>query len=106
MATFEIPKHGHALAIAEGIDRDRAVDESGNQIAVFGRVGAGPLPREIQERMYLYQGLPWKVGESRRDHRIPDLRRREVDLHLRLERMYGPSRHPALKLRSAQSTNK
>ena len=106
VATFEIPKHGHALAIAEGIDRDRAVDESGNQIAVFGRVGAGPLPRQIQERMYLYQGLPWKVGESRRDHRIPDLRRREVDLHLRLERMYGPSRHPALKLRSAQSTNK
>jgi hypothetical protein len=55
--------------------------------------------------MYLHQGIPWKVGEARRDHRIPDLRRREVDLHLRLERMYGPSRHPALKLRGAQSTS-
>ena len=28
---------------AKGLDRDRAVDESGNQIAVFGRVGARPL---------------------------------------------------------------
>lgn len=31
---------GPALAISKGIDRDRAVDESGNQIAVFGRRGA------------------------------------------------------------------
>ena len=31
-----------ALAISKGIDRDRAVDESGNQLAVFGRRGARP----------------------------------------------------------------
>ena len=34
---------GPALAISKGIDRDRAVDESGNQISVFGRRGARPL---------------------------------------------------------------
>src|SRR5256884_320757 len=36
---------GPALAISKGIDRDRAVDESGNQLAVFGRRGARPLNR-------------------------------------------------------------
>src|ERR1700722_2538832 len=34
-----------ALAISQGIDRDRAIDESGNQLAVFGRRGARPLKR-------------------------------------------------------------
>jgi hypothetical protein len=52
VATFKIPKDGHALAISRGMDRDRAVDESGNQIAVFGRVGARPLSREEMEKMY------------------------------------------------------
>ncbi len=52
VATFPIPKDGHALAVSRGMDRDRAVDESGNQLAVFGRVGARPLnPREVQ-RMF------------------------------------------------------
>ena len=31
--------------ISKGIDRDRAVDESGNQLAVFGRRGARPFNR-------------------------------------------------------------
>jgi len=34
---------GEALSISKGLDRDRAVDESGNQIAVFGRRGATPF---------------------------------------------------------------
>ena len=33
---------GPALAISKGVDRDRAADESGNQLAVFGRRGARP----------------------------------------------------------------
>src|SRR5581483_1490668 len=28
---------GPAVALSKGLDRDRAVDESGNQVAVFGR---------------------------------------------------------------------
>ncbi len=40
IATYKIPQHGTRVAIAKGVDRDRAVDESGNQIAVFGRLGA------------------------------------------------------------------
>jgi hypothetical protein len=42
-----------ALALAKGLDRDRAVDETGNQIAVFGRIGSGPLTMEQQEKLYL-----------------------------------------------------
>jgi hypothetical protein len=34
---------GEALGISKGLDRDRAVDESGNQLAVFGRRGARPF---------------------------------------------------------------
>ncbi len=53
IAGYPIPKGGRALAISKGVDRDRAVDESGNQIAVFGRIGAGPLSLEEQQKLYL-----------------------------------------------------
>jgi hypothetical protein len=43
---------GPALAISKGIDRDRAVDESGNQVAVFGRRGARPLNRVEMQHLY------------------------------------------------------
>lgn len=45
---------GPALAISKGIDRDRAVDESGNQLAVFGRRGARPLNHMEMQRLYLH----------------------------------------------------
>ena len=41
------------IAISEGLDRDRAVDESGHQLAVFGRKGARPLNYEEQRSLYL-----------------------------------------------------
>jgi len=45
---------GPALALSKGIDRDRAVDESGNQIAVFGRRGARPLNRAEMRSLYIH----------------------------------------------------
>jgi hypothetical protein len=42
---------GEALHISKGLDRDRAADESGNQIAVFGRRGARPFGFEDVMRM-------------------------------------------------------
>jgi hypothetical protein len=56
--------HGPALSISEGTDRDRAVDESGNQLAVFGRRGARPFNREEAQRLYLRDGQPYTVGEE------------------------------------------
>jgi len=42
---------GEAVGISKGLDRDRAVDESGNQVAVFGRRGARPFNYEDVMRM-------------------------------------------------------
>ncbi len=69
IATYKLPKGGHALAISKALDRDRAVDESGNQIAVFGRVGARPLNLEEQQRLYLRDGALWKVSDDPDDER-------------------------------------
>ena len=55
---------GPALAISKGIDRDRAVDESGNQLAVFGRRGARPFNRQELERMYLKDGKLYTVTDD------------------------------------------
>jgi hypothetical protein len=55
---------GPALAISKGIDRDRAVDESGNQLAVFGRRGARPLNRAESHSLYLRGGQPYDVADS------------------------------------------
>src|SRR2546430_6561410 len=55
---------GPALAISKGIDRDRAVDESGNQLAVFGRRGARPLNRSESQSLYLRGGRLYSVTDS------------------------------------------
>jgi hypothetical protein len=52
---------GPALSVSKGTDRDRAVDESGNQIAVFGRRGARPFTRDEAARLYLRDGKPYTV---------------------------------------------
>jgi hypothetical protein len=92
VATYPIPHQGHALAISEGVDRDRAVDEAGNQIAVFGRVGARPLSAAEQRKMYLTpEGAVWRVRDVARDHSIDDPRQREIELHQRIEAWYGES---------------
>jgi hypothetical protein len=52
---------GPALAISKGIDRDRAVDESGNQLAVFGRRGSRPFTRKEMERLFLRDGKLFTV---------------------------------------------
>ncbi len=62
IATHRTP--GPALAVSKGLDRDRAVDESGNQVAVFGRWGARPFNRAEMERMYLRQGQLWTVKDT------------------------------------------
>ncbi|PYP82673.1 MAG: hypothetical protein DMF61_25760 [Blastocatellia bacterium AA13] len=59
--------HGAALAISEGLDRDRAVDESGNQLAVFGRRGARPLNFVEMLRMYMRNGELFTAPELRSD---------------------------------------
>ncbi|MEK6284859.1 MAG: hypothetical protein AABO57_03890 [Acidobacteriota bacterium] len=52
---------GPALSISEGVDRDRAVDESGNQLSVFGRRGARPFNAAEMQRMYMINGAMFTV---------------------------------------------
>lgn len=74
VASYKLPKEGHALAISRGMDRDRAVDESGNQIAVFGRVGARPLNAAEAAKMYKRpDGRPWFVSDNVMDRRYFDI---------------------------------
>ncbi len=54
-----------AISLAKGLDRDRAVDETGGQIAVFGRIGARPFTREEQQKFYLRpDGTVWTVSDT------------------------------------------
>ena len=51
-------------ALSEGLHRDRAVDETGGQMAVFGRIGSRPFTLEEQQAMYLNDdGEPWFVKD-------------------------------------------
>jgi hypothetical protein len=56
--------HAPALSVSKGLDRDRAADESGNQVAVFGRRGARPLTLEETRRLYLKDGRVWTVTDT------------------------------------------
>ena len=55
---------GPALALARGLERDRAVDETGGQIAIFGRIGSRPFNLEEQRKLYLRNGEPWYVNNE------------------------------------------
>jgi hypothetical protein len=104
IASHKLPKNGHALAISKGVDRDRAVDESGNQIAVFGRIGGRPLNLAEQKRMYLRTddkihgantGKIWTVSDDPFDvlySRSRDVPRGWQDLkpQTSLSPLYGP----------------
>ena len=44
---------GPAMSVSKPLDRDRAVDETGHQIAVLGRLGSRPLNSEEMKGLYL-----------------------------------------------------
>jgi hypothetical protein len=67
VATYKVPHGGCAISVCRGLDRDRAVDESGNQIGVFGRVGARPLNLAEQQKLFLRNGKVWRVSDDPAD---------------------------------------
>jgi hypothetical protein len=62
IATY--PTEGPAISVSKGLDRDRAVDESGNQVAVFGRRGGRPFNLEEMRRLFLRDGKVWTVTDA------------------------------------------
>ncbi len=54
-----------ALSLSRPLERDRAVDETGGQVAVFGRIGSRPLNLGEQRKMYLKpDGSTWVVKDK------------------------------------------
>jgi hypothetical protein len=71
IATY--PTASLALALSKGLDRDRAVDESGHQIAVFGRIGSRPFNLQEMQKLYLDdRGKPWTVTDEPEQDRSED----------------------------------
>ena len=70
IATYH--SHGDAVSVSEGTDRDRAVDETGNQIAVFGRRGSRPMNLVEMQRMFLRNGSLYTVPEIKTNQDIRD----------------------------------
>ncbi len=59
------PTSQPALSLSKGLDRDRGVDETGDQIAVFGRRGSRPLNLQEMQQLYLdANGKPWFVTDE------------------------------------------
>ena len=55
---------GTALAIPKGLDRDRAVDECGNQLSVFARRVGWPLSLAEMQKLYLRDGQLYSVNDA------------------------------------------
>ncbi|MDQ6923825.1 MAG: hypothetical protein M3Z74_06605, partial [Pseudomonadota bacterium] len=54
-----------ALALSKGLDRDRGVDETGGQIAVFGRLGSRPFTWDEMKKFYQRpDGSVWTVRDD------------------------------------------
>lgn len=62
IATY--PTHKPAKALSKPLDRDRGVDESGNQLTVFGRIGSRPFNAEEMRRLYVRDGKLFKVSDE------------------------------------------
>ena len=64
-ADRELQTKRPGAALSKGLERDRAVDETGHQMAVFGRLGSRPFNREEMQRLYLdAAGKPWFVTDE------------------------------------------
>ena len=59
ISTF--PTKSPAVAVGRGLDRDRVVDESGNQTVVFGRKGSRPFNLAEMKKFYESDGELYTV---------------------------------------------
>jgi hypothetical protein len=62
IATF--PTAAPALAVSRGLDRDRVVDETGNQTVVFGRRGSRPFTSNEMQKFYRHGASLFTVEDT------------------------------------------
>ncbi|MGH7095626.1 MAG: multiheme c-type cytochrome [Stellaceae bacterium] len=58
------PTESPALSLSRGLERDRAVDETGNQIAVFDRIGSRPFRLNEMKKLYMVHNRVFHVTDS------------------------------------------
>ena len=58
--------HGPAVAVSRGLDRDRVVDESGNQTVVFGRRGSRPFNLDEMQQFLRHHAGPVSDPKAKR----------------------------------------
>jgi hypothetical protein len=59
------PTASPALSLSRGLERDRGVDETGHQIAVFGRIGSRPFTLPEMRALYMgANGRPFTVTDQ------------------------------------------
>jgi hypothetical protein len=71
------PTRSPALALSRGLERDRGVDETGHQIAVFGRIGSRPFTLDEMKKFYLQDGKLFTVTDRvKTEDFVPATRRK------------------------------
>jgi hypothetical protein len=74
------PMKGKALGLSRGLERDRAVDETGGQVALFNRIGSGPLSESDMRGLYLNKkGEPWFVEDDPAQKLTAKTKTREIE---------------------------
>jgi hypothetical protein len=59
------PTTSPALSLSRGLERDRGVDETGHQVAIFGRIGSRPFTLKEMQQLYLGpDGKPFFVTDK------------------------------------------
>ncbi len=76
--------HGAAVAVSRGLDRDRVVDETGNQTVVFGRRGSRPFHLDEMKKFLQHQD-----GTT---YTVEDFSNATSDLELKNKRQLLPPR--------------
>ena len=99
IATY--PTSGEAVAVSRGLDRDRVVDETGNQTVVFGRRGSRPFKVEEMETFYRHSAATAPEGTAKRTgdlYEVADVTLRDGQLTTRA----GTSLHEPLAFKSSE----
>jgi hypothetical protein len=82
IATYKT--QGEAVAVSRGLDRDRVVDETGNQTVVFGRRGARPFNYEEMQSFFRHFSDPFttnRVGKRTGEiYKVDDVAVRDGEL--------------------------
>ena len=82
IATYKT--HGEAVAVSRGLDRDRVVDETGNQTVVFGRRGSRPFHVDEMEAFYRHYVGIYPTNQNQRRtgefYRVEDISQQQTKL--------------------------